>query len=37
MYGSIIADMVDYSGSRGRLIYDPSILPPRPPSINMAE
>lgn len=37
MYGSIIGDMIDYSGSQGTLIYDPSILPPRPPRINQAE
>jgi hypothetical protein len=35
--GSIIADTIDYSGSSGVLQYDPSILPPRPPSIQVAE
>jgi hypothetical protein len=35
--GSIIANTIDYSGSWGHLKYDPSILPPRPPSIQVAE
>jgi hypothetical protein len=37
MWGSVIADMINYSGSNSSLHYDPSILPPRPPRINVAE
>lgn len=37
MWGSVIADMIAYSGSNSELHYDPNILPPRPPHINVAE
>lgn len=37
MRGSVVADHIDYSGSNGRLIYESSLLPPRPPSIQIAE
>ncbi len=37
MHGTVIADSINYSGSKGWMIYDPSILPPRPPRINVAE
>ena len=37
IHGSLITDNVDYQGSDGLLQYDPSILPPRPPSVQVAE
>ncbi|HEX2906004.1 MAG TPA: Tad domain-containing protein [Phototrophicaceae bacterium] len=37
MIGSVLANEISYDGSDGRLIYDPSILPPRPPAIQIAE
>lgn len=35
--GSVLAQTIDYSGSQGTLKYDPSLLPPRPPQIQMVE
>lgn len=35
--GNVVANVIDYSGSDGKLYYDPSLLPPRPPSIQIAE
>jgi hypothetical protein len=35
--GSIIANVINYSGSKGDFRYDESLLPPRPPSIQMVE
>jgi hypothetical protein len=37
MIGTIIGNTVTMGGSDFTLIYDPTILPPRPPSINVAE
>jgi hypothetical protein len=35
--GTILAQTIDYSGSSGTLQYDPSLLPPRPPQIEMVQ
>jgi hypothetical protein len=35
--GTILANSINYSGSDGTLQYDPSLLPPRPPQIEMVE
>jgi hypothetical protein len=37
MVGTIIANTITMGGSNFTLIYDPTILPPRPPSIQVAE
>lgn len=37
LYGAIIGDTIDLSGSSLRLIADPTIIPPRPPLVQMAE
>lgn len=36
-HGSVIADMIDFSGSDAKLFYESSLLPPRPPSVQVAE
>jgi Putative Flp pilus-assembly TadE/G-like len=37
MYGAIIGNTITMGGSDFTLIYDPTLLPPRPPSIQVAE
>lgn len=37
IYGAIIGDTIDLSGSSLKLIADPTIIPPRPPLVQMAE
>lgn len=37
IYGALIGDTIDISGSSLKLYADPDILPPRPPLVQMAE
>lgn len=37
MYGSVVANDINYSASDGTFIYDPTLVPPRPPAIQMAQ
>jgi len=37
MRGAIIANTITMGGSNFTLVYDPTLIPPRPPSVNVAE